>query len=146
MARPAEGLKDSGACMAHSKSFTTVRWTPESRDLQGLVALTTTYCCRQLDQPSSFCHMTPQHCAREGIRSYSRTVPGLLIGLCPMTSRRRVSRPMAIIWDTSATCLRTAAKHMIEFLSAFFKRCTFLHDGPLMGASLSLSSLRFSEI
>lgn len=121
MARPAEGLKDSGACMAHSKSFTTVRWTPESRDLQGLVALTTTYCCRQLDQPSSFCHMTPQHCPRGGIRSYSRTVPGLLIGQSPMTCRRHVSRPTAIMsdHDTSATCLRTAAKPMIEFLSAF---------------------------
>lgn len=53
MARPAEGLKDSSACMAHSNYLTTMCWTPESRDLQGLVAVTT-YCCRQLDQPSPF--------------------------------------------------------------------------------------------
>lgn len=53
MARSAEGSKDSGACMAHGKPFTAVRWTLQSRDLQGLVALTPC-CCRQLDRPSSF--------------------------------------------------------------------------------------------
>lgn len=122
MARPAEGLKDSGACMAHSKYFITVRWTPERRDLQGLVALTT-YCCRQLDQPSPFVNdSTAQHCARGGIRSHSRTVPGLLIRQSFTTFRRHVPQPTAMMsdHDTCAICRRTAAKHMNEFLCAFF--------------------------
>lgn len=38
MARSAEALKDSSACMALSKAFTAVRWTLQNRDLQGLVA------------------------------------------------------------------------------------------------------------
>lgn len=53
MARSAEGSKDSGACMAHSKPFTAVSWILESRGLQGLVT-SLACCCRQLDQPSSF--------------------------------------------------------------------------------------------
>lgn len=51
--------------------------------------------------------------------------------------------------DTCAICRRTAAKHMNEFLCAGFfgfslQRCTFSQDGPLLGASLSSSSLRLS--
>lgn len=86
MARPAEGLKDSGACMLHSKYFITVRWTPESRDLQGLVALTT-YCCRQLDQPSPFVNdSTAQHCARGG----SEAIHGLYL-VCSLGKASRHS-------------------------------------------------------
>lgn len=83
MARSAEGLKDFGACMVHSKGLSTVRWTSEDRGLQGMVS----FACLLLpaaQAAQAICQgSTAQHHGCAGNRSHSRVVPGKLIGQIP---------------------------------------------------------------
>lgn len=62
MARSAEGLKDSGACMAH-KSLSAVGWTLESRDLQGFGDFDCLLLLPAAGPAQPICHMAPQHSA-----------------------------------------------------------------------------------
>ena len=80
MSRSAESSQDSGACMAHIRSLSTVCWALESRGLQGSGG----FDCLLLPTARPvqlICYdSTARFFAHAGIRSHSRTAPGQPIG------------------------------------------------------------------